>query len=217
MAKLGDIIKQKRENMGLSLREFAEKCNVSHSYIRNLEEGNPRTGKDVVPKLNYLEKIAPALGMSMENLLKEMQFIQDVSDRFEPSNLKLIRGKKTYEEISQEIAGSIGERIEPSVYEALEKGHDRNPSALFIDIIAKFANVDRSFFYRKNTPNTLEYARKNFPYKYTQPNEKLPAQLINEYREFLADPANEEYLRFAKELKEKKIKVKLVRDMIFEK
>ena len=142
MSKLGDMIKKKRDNMGLSLREFAEKCNLSHSYIKNLEDGDPRTGKEIIPTLSSLEKLAPLFGMSVEDMLKETGFIQDMGDGYDSSNLKTIRGGRTYEEI--------------------------------------------------------------------------PSYLKEDLREFVFNPANEEYIRLAKELRDKNIKVRFLRNTLFE-
>lgn len=142
MARLGDLIKLKRERMGLSLRDFAEMCNMSHSYIRNLEYGDPRTGKDIVPTLDYLEKLAPVLDMSLEDLLRGIGYIQEMNNQFEPSDLKLLRqGKKS--------SGSF-------------------------------------------------------------------SHLRDELQRFVADPLNEEYLKLAKELRDKNIKVRFVRETFFE-
>ena len=52
-----------------------------------------------------------------------------------------------------------------SVYEA-EKGIDKNPSPLFIDVLAVCRQ--RQEFFTENTPNLLEYA-KMFPYQQTGP------------------------------------------------
>jgi len=217
MSKLGYLVKVKREGMKLSLREFADMCNVSHSYIKNLEDGDPRTGKDITPTLEYLERIAPVLGMSLEDLLKEIGYIQDTDNSFYPLNLKLIREDNSYEGICRAIEGKTGVKIEASMYEAVEKGtNNKQPSPLFIDVLAKFAGVDRYFFYRKNTLSALEYARRNSPYQYVQPKSGVFSHISEEMAEFLSDPLNMEYMMLAKELADKKIKVKLVRDIIFE-
>jgi transcriptional regulator with XRE-family HTH domain len=72
MSLLSDLIRTKRLNNGFSLREFSEKCGLSHTYIKNLEESDPRTGKEIVPTVESLGKIAKALNMSLEELLKEI-------------------------------------------------------------------------------------------------------------------------------------------------
>ncbi|HHV98309.1 MAG TPA: helix-turn-helix transcriptional regulator [Clostridiaceae bacterium] len=214
MARLGDIIKSRRERMGLSLREFANICGLSHAYISKLEGGDPKTKKDIMPSISSLEKLAPVLSMSMEELLKEIGYI-DYTKKFEPSNLKLLRNGMTYEQMVEDIAEKTGESIDPMVYEALEKGLDKNPSPLFIDVLAKYANVDHSFFYRKNTPEVLEYCRHVAPYTYEVGSKETTYTIKEDLKEFVLNPENEDYLRLAKELCDKKLNVKFIREVLF--
>jgi len=210
--KLSSLIKNKRESLNLSFRGFGKLCGLSHAYIRNLEEGDPRTGKKIIPTIKSLRKLAPALDMSLEELLEKTGYLSKAGDAFEPSNLKLIRGKKTYEEISNEIALATGEYIEPSIYEALEKGFEKNPSPIVIDTIARYANVDRAFFYRVNEEEILEYARKNSPYKYKTESKDVASSVGEEELEsFISDPSNKEYLVLARELKERNVDIESVR------
>ncbi|QWG71332.1 helix-turn-helix domain-containing protein [Bacillus mycoides] len=74
---LGEIIKDYRFNNKLSLRDFAQKCDVSHTYIDKLEKGvDSRTGKPVEPTLLVIEKISKALNKRTETLLAEIGFIK---------------------------------------------------------------------------------------------------------------------------------------------
>ncbi|RWQ73467.1 helix-turn-helix domain-containing protein [Bacillus cereus] len=73
---LGEIIKNYRLTNKLSLRDFAQKCDVSHTYIDKLEKGvDSRTGKPVEPTLLVIEKIANAMNISTKYLLEEIGFI----------------------------------------------------------------------------------------------------------------------------------------------
>jgi transcriptional regulator with XRE-family HTH domain len=217
VVKLSSIIRTKRESLNLSFRDFGKLCGLSHAYIRNLEEGDPRTGKEIIPTIKSLKKLAPALDMSLEELLEETGYLSKAGDDFEPSNLKLIRGKKTYDEISNEIALATGELIEPSIYEALEKGLEKNPSPIVIDIIAKYANVHRSFFYRSNEEETLEYTRKNSPYRYKAGSDDAASCAREEdIKSFMSDPSNEEYLILARELKERKVDIESIRKIFLD-
>jgi len=68
--RIGEIVKQYRNKQSLSLRQFAEKCNLSHSYIDKLEKGiDPRNGKNVEPTIDSLVKIAKAMNMELYELL----------------------------------------------------------------------------------------------------------------------------------------------------
>ena len=73
---LGKIIKDYRLTNKLSLRDFAQKCDVSHTYIDKLEKGvDSRTGKPVEPTLLVIEKISKAMNISTKSLLEEIGFI----------------------------------------------------------------------------------------------------------------------------------------------
>ncbi|HDR7378770.1 TPA: helix-turn-helix transcriptional regulator [Bacillus toyonensis] len=74
---LGEIIKDYRLKNKLSLRDFAQKCDVSHAYIDKLEKGiDPRNGKPIEPTLLVVEKISKAMNKSTEILLEEIGFIK---------------------------------------------------------------------------------------------------------------------------------------------
>lgn len=75
---LGETIKDYRLKNKLSLRDFAQKCDVSHTYIDKLEKGiDSRTGKPVEPTLLVIEKISKAMNRSTESLLEEIGFIKN--------------------------------------------------------------------------------------------------------------------------------------------
>ena len=65
--EIGAIVRKLRGNY--SLREFAKKCDVSHTAIDTIEKGvDFRTGKSVQPKLATLEKIAKACGVPLTHI-----------------------------------------------------------------------------------------------------------------------------------------------------
>ena len=67
---LGKLIRQLRGD--LSLREFALKCEVSHTTIDNLEKGiDFRTGKPTQVKMATLQKIADACDVPLSYILNE--------------------------------------------------------------------------------------------------------------------------------------------------
>ena len=68
--KLGELIKNHRRENKLTLRDFAQRCGMSHSYISMLEEcKNSKTGEPMTPTLATLKKIANALNMSLNDLM----------------------------------------------------------------------------------------------------------------------------------------------------
>ena len=68
MNYIGEFIKNYRGDM--SLREFADKCGISHTHLDSIEKGfDPRTGKPVRVTVETLKKIASAMNMSVNDLL----------------------------------------------------------------------------------------------------------------------------------------------------
>ena len=62
---MGLRLRQAREKAGLSLRALADRAGVDFSTIYRIEAG------DTVPKLDTLEKLAKALGVSVRDLIEK--------------------------------------------------------------------------------------------------------------------------------------------------
>lgn len=68
--KLSEIIKKYREENGLSQRQMGAQCNLSTGYISLIEkEINPQTGKQMVPSLPVINKLAIGMGLTVDDLL----------------------------------------------------------------------------------------------------------------------------------------------------
>lgn len=77
---LGDIIKQYREANNLSQRDFAKKCNLSHTYISALEKKiDSRSGKKIAPTVDAVKNISIALGISLFDLLQMLDDNQELT------------------------------------------------------------------------------------------------------------------------------------------
>ena len=75
MNYIGDFIRKYRGDM--SLRDFAEKCGISHTHLDSIEKGmDPRTGKPVSVTVETLKKIANAMNMSINDLLIQSGDVQ---------------------------------------------------------------------------------------------------------------------------------------------
>lgn len=78
--KLHDAITKFRMEQGLSQREFAKRCNLSHNTIHLLEKGiNPRSGKPLVPDTITYKKIANGMGITMDELFTTLDQTEYVS------------------------------------------------------------------------------------------------------------------------------------------
>ena len=94
---LGDVIKEYREKNKLSMRDFAKRCNLSHTYIAALEKNiDSRTGKPIAPTLEAVKSISKGLNISIDELLKvlddEQEFIVNNFNNEQNSAVVLIYG-----------------------------------------------------------------------------------------------------------------------------
>lgn len=74
---LGDLIKNYREETGMSMDEFAEKSGLSKGYISMLEKNlNPKTGQPIAPSLQKIKQASNGMGLDFEKVL--MMIDQDI-------------------------------------------------------------------------------------------------------------------------------------------
>ena len=62
---IGENIKKRRTKLGLSQEDFAQKSGVKYTTLTKIESGVIKT-----PTVLMMEKIAKALGVSIEELIK---------------------------------------------------------------------------------------------------------------------------------------------------
>lgn len=94
---LGKIIRQLRGE--LSLRDFASKCDVSHTTIDNLEKGvDFRTGKPTQVKMTTLKKIADACNVSVSYILDKAKIEPSKHAELSENRQKLIEWAQTVPE-----------------------------------------------------------------------------------------------------------------------
>jgi transcriptional regulator with XRE-family HTH domain len=68
---LGEFIRAQRKQAELSLRELAERTNVSNPYLSQIERGLHE------PSMRVLKAIAKALNVSAETLLQQAGLLED--------------------------------------------------------------------------------------------------------------------------------------------
>lgn len=62
---IGENVKKRRAKLGLSQEDFAQKSGIKYTTLTKIESGVIKT-----PSVRMVEKIAKALGVSIEDLLK---------------------------------------------------------------------------------------------------------------------------------------------------
>lgn len=64
LIEFGNILKERRKVMGLSIRQFAAQADMDHAMVNNYERGI------VNPRFTTLKKLAAAYGVELWELLK---------------------------------------------------------------------------------------------------------------------------------------------------
>lgn len=113
--QLGALLKELRKD--LPLREAAKLIGVSHTYLSLLEKGvDPRTGKEIRPSVEVLQKISKAYNYPYEELLKIVGYID--------SPPKPIKQTSNTEPVS---------KTEDPFFELLRRIENREPDTLTVE------------------------------------------------------------------------------------
>lgn len=127
MNQLGKFIKQKRKELGLSLRDFAEMCEISHSYLDNLEKGrDARSGKPVSPTIETLQKLASGLKITIVEILRIGGFIDSSLDQNNQIGINDDELVSFIREISPKLSPEEREDLKEVIRLFVKKIQDRN-------------------------------------------------------------------------------------------
>ena len=70
---LGELIREYRDQHGMSMDEFARLSNLSKGYISMLEKNkNPRNGKPITPSIATYTDLAAAMHVSVAELMEKV-------------------------------------------------------------------------------------------------------------------------------------------------
>lgn len=77
---IGKVIKEYREKNHLTMQDFADKVGLSKGYISMLERGvHPQNGKEIIPSIATVNKIATAMNISIDALLETTDPLQKIN------------------------------------------------------------------------------------------------------------------------------------------
>lgn len=74
LIQLADFVSQKRNEAGLTSKQLADKSGLSPAYISRIEKGDYEN-----PSLPTMRALAEGLGLSLQNLLQEIGFLNNES------------------------------------------------------------------------------------------------------------------------------------------
>ncbi len=142
---IGEIVKQYRQENGLSQRQFAMHCGLSNGYIAMLERNiNPATGKPIVPGLVQVRSIARAMGMDLDELIRlvdgnvRVSLLTDIKEMgdIEPYRVPLVGEVAAGQPIlAEETDGEYVSSPFKADYALLIKGDSMEPTYLDGDMI----------------------------------------------------------------------------------
>lgn len=122
---IGEIVKQYRDEHGLSQRQFAELCGgITNGYISMIEQGkNPSTGKPIVPSIDKVASLARAMGMTIHQLFDmadDSPVSTGDSDNLHPLGSQHPPQASEISELEFALSGEIHELTEDEMQDVLD-------------------------------------------------------------------------------------------------
>ena len=75
----GRRVRDRRQELGLSVRALAARAGISAAYVTSIELGrNPSTGRPPVPSIHVVASLAAELGLDVPRLMREMHAVDPV-------------------------------------------------------------------------------------------------------------------------------------------
>lgn len=112
---LGEYLNNYLNEHNMSMREFAKRCGISHTYISYIINGKTSRGTEPVPTIEKYRKIAAGMNMDVNTLLAEIddniawgdsgrddemaEELQMLRDREDLRALLLVSAKNTPEQV----------------------------------------------------------------------------------------------------------------------
>jgi transcriptional regulator with XRE-family HTH domain len=112
---LGDVLKQRRDLLGLTQRELAAKLGVKASHVAYLENGRRR------PSLSLLRRLADVMGLDRESIFlmahPEAKALLSRTEAGAPAG----RGESAWRDFAKDRALHARHRIKPSEIRVLKQ------------------------------------------------------------------------------------------------
>jgi len=201
VATIGDRLRYLITERGMEQKRFAEifglKVSTLNGYVTNYR----------TPDIDMQKRFADFFGVTVDYLIGRTDERIVSEKRFRGSNIMLLMGDMTYEELSADIAYKLNF---PSDYNdlfsaeylenlALEK---ITPTPQRLSLLSTYAEVSSDFFHMVNSNESLMAEREL--YKKAHQN-TFAYHLTGEMYNFVMDPQNEKYIKLAVDIKSKGI------------
>ena len=105
MKEIGDIFKEKREEIGITIEEVSSDLKIDSVLIDNLEDGNDRVFKDILELKEVIKAYSKYLGLDEEEILEDYQdYVFSKTSKISVFDIKEgIENTKKEEELEKKI------------------------------------------------------------------------------------------------------------------
>lgn len=94
MKEIGEHFKEKREEIGISLKEVSNDLNIDEIVLENLEEGNNKVFKDILELKNTIMTYAKYLGLDEDEIMDEINdYLYEKTSKIKIEDIKEELGK----------------------------------------------------------------------------------------------------------------------------
>ncbi len=94
LKEIGNLLKEKRKENGVSQEEAAEDLNIDVSALENIEEGNTRAFKDMYTLKELIKDYAKYLGVDVNDVVEEFNdFLFEHTSKISLDDIKEVREK----------------------------------------------------------------------------------------------------------------------------
>ena len=110
---IGDFIKKYRQEHEMSMQDFANLTGLSKAYVGMLEKiYNPTTKQPISPSIDKMNQIANGIGMSLDDLLSQLDGSQPIMLRPQHKTTPTPTGDETLPEITFRDERQIAKELE---------------------------------------------------------------------------------------------------------
>lgn len=102
MDSIGSVLKNAREQSGVSIEEASEDLNINAGFLMNIEEGKIGCFKDIFELKEYISSYAKYLGLDSEKLIDEFnEYMFEYTSKIPVKEIERIAKKDAKEETNK--------------------------------------------------------------------------------------------------------------------
>lgn len=150
---IGEFIKNYRELHGLSMQDFSNLTGLSKAYIGMLEKiYNPKTNQPISPSIDKLNQIAVGIGLSLDDLLKQLDENQPVTVGSNAKSTFTSKDERDIQKRLQNILDDLDDNATLNFYNGDEEMDEETKELLRISLESSI-RLAKSRAKQKFTPN----------------------------------------------------------------